>query len=1474
MAGKTLLDVFNKYAPGDEFKAILESATDISVRADRERKLVEAQAFFPETIEKKKLYRLEEEIREAYKINSVRILPKYSPDKFNSEYITQVMVEAQRLGAVSRGFFNDYDVSLEGNHIKIDIAFANGGIELLYSAKTHEIIEGIILREFGLNYTVEITRSQGFEGGYEDFVKHRDEYLSSEMKEAVKRIEASAAANAAAASASSAQNAKKLAADGSELKRMNSLYETSDSQCDWLDETTVISGKIKFSVAEPTEIHGSAFPITPSPISTFTSPQKSVIAVGEVFQVELRETRRGDSVTVIFGITDKESSVYVRISADPETADGIKSALGIGSAVAVRGALRNENKESAELAIFAYDILKIKKITRKDNAPEKRVELHLHTAMSAMDATMQPDVVVKTAKAWGHPAVAFTDHGNVQAFPEAMLAAEKLGDIKVIYGMEGYYVDDTARAVYGDKLCLFTDQFTVFDIETTGLSAINNKITEIGAVKIKGGEVIDRFNTFVDPREHIPEKITELTGITDEMVAGAPEECEAVKSFLEFAGDDMLIAHNASFDTSFIRRVCDEHRMPFTSSYLDTVAMSRYANPELSKHRLDVLAEYYKLGDFNHHRACDDAEMLAHIFFAMTDKLRKEGVFGIADMNQAMSERADPLKLRSYHMILLVKNQTGLKNLYKMVSDGYLKYFRKHPRIPRTVLEAHREGLIIGSACSEGELFSAILENKSFGDLKKIASFYDYLEIQPLCNNAYLIRNGSVANEEKLKEINKTIIKIADSLGKPVVATCDAHFLEADDEIYRQILMKGMGFSDTDNESGIYFRTTEEMLREFEYLGEEKAYEVVVKNTNLISDMIENVRPIPKGSFPPKLEGSDENLSEMCWAKAKELYGDPLPEVVSTRLERELVPIINNGFAVMYMIAQKLIENSEKAGYLVGSRGSVGSSFTATMCGVSEVNPLPPHYRCPKCRHSEFQDDSWEIKYGSGYDMPNKDCPVCGERMIGDGHDIPFETFLGFSGEKSPDIDLNFSGDVQGDAHKFTEVLFGSENVFRAGTIGTIADKTAYGYVAKYLEEKGISLPRAEMFRLISGCVGVKRTTGQHPGGVIVVPREYDIYDFSPVQHPADKSASDTVTTHFAFTYLHDTLLKLDILGHDVPTKYKKLQDLTGIDVRDVPMHDEDVMELFLSTKSLGVKPSDIGSEVGTFGLPEFGTNFVRQMLVDTKPKCFADLLQISGLSHGTGVWLGNAQDLIKNGTCTISEVIGTRDNIMLELINYGLEKGLAFNIMEKVRKGKGLTPEFEAAMRACNVPEWYIDSCKKIKYMFPKAHAAAYDIASLRLGWFKVHRPLEFYAVFFTLAKEGFDAQIVMKGKNEVVRVMKEIENKGKDSTQKDDAMYSTLQLVNEYLARGMQFLPVDLYKSGAHDFLPDNGKIRLPFSSLPGLGENAAEKIVSVRDEGELLSIEELQTRAHIPKSVIDILKTNGVLDKLSETNQITFF
>ena len=1091
-----------------------------------------------------------------------------------------------------------------------------------------------------------------------------------------------------------------------------------------------------------------------------------------------------------------------------------------------------------------------------------------------MDALIPPDVAVKQAKAWGHPAVAITDHGTAQGYQEAMLASEKVGQ-KVIYGLEAYFVNDTSGALYGAYNEDFDAETIVFDIETTGLSVQNCKITEIGAVKIKNGEIIDTFNTFVDPEVPIPAEIVELTSITDEMVKGAPKIDEAIRLFFDFIGDEkkLLVAHNADFDTGFIRYAAKECGIPFNNPYLDTVALSRYINPSLKKHKLDILAEHYGLGDFNHHRACDDAAMLAAIYFKMIKSMREQDIKSFEQLKRDMSANSNPLSLKPYHQIILVKNKVGLKNLYKLISYGFLKYFKRHPRIPKTELEKHREGLIIGSACEAGELFSAILENKPEAEIEEIVSFYDYLEIQPISNNRFLIAEEKAKDDEELKNLNRRIVELGEKYNKPVVATCDAHFLNDEDELYRKILLAGQKFKDYDKDSHIYYRTTEEMLEEFSYLGEEKAYEVVVTNTNLINDMIDSdIRPFPKGTFTPNMEGAEEDLTRICYERAKSMYGDPLPEIVASRLDKELTSIIKNGFAVLYMIAQKLVWYSESQGYLVGSRGSVGSSFVASMAGISEVNPLPPHYWCPNCQYSDFSNPD---KAGSGFDLPDKNCPRCGQKLKADGHHIPFETFLGFYGDKSPDIDLNFSGEVQGKVHKYTEELFGAENVFRAGTVGTLADKTAYGYVMKYLEEKGISLPRAEVNRIVANCVGVKRSTGQHPGGIVVVPKEYEIYDFCPVQHPADDPNSDIVTTHFTFEYLHDTLLKLDELGHDIPTKYKYLEKYSGnTSVMDVPMNDKSVYELFLSTKPLGVTPEDIGSNIGTYGLPEFGTKFVIGMVEEAKPKSFSDLLQISGLSHGTDVWLGNAQELIKDGICDISHVIGCRDNIMNDLIAYGVEKSLSFKIMESVRKGKGLTPEFEAAMKEANVPDWYMDSCKKIKYMFPKAHAAAYVMSAIRLGWYKVHIPLAFYCAMFTVAPGGFDAGIVMGGRAKVRSTIQEIEKLGKDATPKEQQSIPTLLLVNEAMARGIKFLPINIIKSDSSAFVPENGAIRMPFSALAGLGENAAANIVAARNEEPFFSVEDLQIRAKLTKSVIEVLRQNKVLEGLDETDQLSFF
>lgn len=1449
-------------------RSILDMADNVRTKIDRDKRIVEINCEFPQIIPKKDLYQIEESIRAAYELNFVRLIPRYPGELFTKSYMREVMYELQRVGAVSRGFFNEYDCRISGNHIEIEISFNNGGVELLYSAKTNEIISNIIYGEFGRRFSVDIKQDSSCDVG--------DGFFAGQLAELEKQAR-SAQVELAHQRAFRHENDEQTVVEETpdkDFERIASL-SAKDVVCEQSENNFHIGGKY-FDVSSPEFIIGDEFQIVdPTPIRNIDGPRKNIVVLGEVFGIESKETRRGDKLILTFAVTDKDSSIYIKLVSTKEELEPYLTNIKDGMTIAIYGYSKIDTFDK-EPVLYPNAVAKIKQKYRMDNAPEKRVELHCHTQMSSMDAIIPPKELVRRAHDWGHKAVAITDHGNVQAFPLAMDEAEKIG-MKVIYGIENYFVDDTARVLYGDNLENFlqTDfdaEYCVFDIETTGLSPQSCKITEIGAVIVKKGEVIDKFDTFTDPEVHIPENITKLTSITDEMVAGAPKNADAVREFLEFAGNRILVAHNASFDTSFIRKVAQDNQIEFTVPYMDTVALSRYANPELKNHKLDTIAEYFNLGDFHHHRACDDAEMLGMILIKLFDKIKNEGASNLAEMQNLMSEHSDPLKLKPYHQIILVKNLAGMKNLYKIISKSYLNYYKKVPRTPKSLITEHREGLVIGSACEAGELYQAILTNKTQNEIEEIANFYDYLEIQPLCNNQFMLDKEIVNSKEELMEINRKIYELGKKLGKPVVATCDAHFFDEDDEITRKILLAGQKFADADRDVHLFFRTTDEMLKEFEYLGEEAAREVVITNTNLIADMIEDPRPIPKGTYTPNLEGSEEELQRRCWTRAKELYGDPLPEIVSTRLDKELTSIIKHGFAVLYMIAQKLVQYSEEQGYLVGSRGSVGSSFVASMSGISEVNPLPPHYYCKKCKYSEFITDG---SVGSGFDLPDKKCTVCGEQLTGDGHDIPFETFLGFYGDKSPDIDLNFSGEVQGKVHKYTEQLFGSENVFRAGTLGTLAAKTAYGYVIKYLEDRQKKLNKAEIDRLVNTCVGIKRTTGQHPGGIIVVPREYEVYDFTPVQHPADDPGSNIITTHFAFTYLHDTILKLDELGHDMPTKYKWLEKYTNTSVMDVKMNDKSVYELFESPKPLGVTPDDIGCPLGTLGLPEMGTRFIQSVLVDAKPKNFADLLQISGLTHGTDVWLGNAQDLIKEGICDISQVIGTRDGIMLVLIQqYHLENAIAFKIMEDVRKGKGLKPEYEATMIEHGVPDWYIKSCKKIKYMFPKAHAAAYVMSAIRLGWYKIYYPLEFYAAFLTVAPGGFDAEIASRGIPGINAMCDEVRKKGNDATQKEKEMVDTFQLVREMLARGYKFLPVDLFRSDAFAFKPENGKVRMPFSALGGLGDKAAEKIVSVRENETFLSIEDLAMKAGLSKAVIEILRGAGALNGMSETNQLTLF
>ena len=1481
---KTLLEIIHKYTPDGDTRAFLETAQNPRMSADKEQRALRIEVDFPTLVEKETLYRIEAEIAEAYDLNYVKLMPHYPPELFSADYIPELLKETERVGIVARGFFRTYRhrLDMEGNQLTIEIPIIREGVMLLVNARTPDIMGRILKSEFGLDIAVSVENTEDLQDTFATRMQERMELLDRNIMEASRGYDR-AVSRRNTENASNGGDAKPAEAM---LPRVQTLFgeEKGAVHTPVVQDGKVKIGYMTFDISAPEYVIGGEFDIVPTPLSAIDRPQRNLVVLGEAFGFTMEATRAGDKFNITFNLTDNSASIEVRcIGLLPDDANAIKAVASNGSVLALRGyckrEMRRDRTEGPDLLFYHNAIAKIKKESRRDDAPVKRVELHLHTQMSAMDAIIPPSDVVKQANKWGHPAVAITDHGNVQAYQDAMLTAEKIGQ-KVIWGMEAYFVNNTAGALYGACDEPVNGEAVVFDIETTGLSNQNDRMTEIGAVRIKNGKILEVFNTFVNPEMPIPADITRLTGITDDMVKGAPKEAEALEAFFSFLGkydngrEMLLIAHNADFDTGFIRAAASRAGWEFNNPYLDTLALSRFMLPDLKKHKLDSLADHYGLGDFNHHRASDDAEMLAHIFFCMTHELDEQDIRTFDKLTAQMAERTDPLKLRPYHQVLLVKNKVGLKNLYKLVSYSYLKYYKKTPRVPKTELEKHREGLIVGAACEAGELMRAIIDNKPEAEIEEIAKFYDYLEIQPIINNRFLIAEGKAKDDEDLRNLNRHVVALGDKLGIPVCATCDAHFMNPEDDIYRQILQAGMKFSDYDKESGLYFRTTEEMLEEFAYLGEEKAYEVVVTNTNMIADMIEpDIRPFPKGTFNPHMDGADEDLQRICYETAKARYGDPLPAVVSDRLERELPSIIKNGFAVLYMIAQKLVAYSESQGYLVGSRGSVGSSVVASLAGISEVNPLPPHYWCPDCKYSDFETAK-ELKVYSGFDLPDKNCPVCGRKLNYDGHDIPFETFLGFYGDKSPDIDLNFSGEVQGRVHKYTEELFGAENVFRAGTIGGLADKTAYGFVMKYMEGKGISVNRAEVNRLTSRCIGVKRTTGQHPGGIVVVPKHLEIYDFCPVQHPADDPNSDIVTTHFTFEYLHDTLLKLDELGHDMPTKYKYLEKYSNTSVLDVPMNDRSIYDLFLGTEPLGASPEEIGCPLGTLGLPELGTNFVVKMLQECKPQSFSDLLQISGLSHGTDVWTGNAQELIKAGTCTISEVIGTRDDIMLTLIRYGVEKSHAFKIMEMVRKGKGLTPEFEQEMIEAGVPDWYIASCKKIKYMFPKAHAAAYDMSAIRLGWYKVHIPLAFYCAMFTVKPLGFDGALVMKGKRAVANYIEDINKRAdkKEASPKEVQSLPVLQLINEAFARGINFLPVDLEKSSDVEYLPEDGKIRMPFSAFDGVGENAAANIVAAREESPIFSVEDLRTRAKLTTAVIDILRVNGVLDGLNETDQLT--
>lgn len=1450
---KTLSELFDRCKSETYQDCMGGEVRSLAVSHDHQQMI--CHVAYQKPISREHLDGLGKEIAQAYGLTRFSIAPRYQMDALTPEYIDLLrqdlchrMPSATGLLAASRWDFAD-------GHLRISMGDTARGYFSVALRQMQERIE----TETGQRVVVETV----------PFAEEQVEKI----------IESQHAARNAALKA--AMDAMPMAEPMPEKPRKNLKVRPAGESGGYQRP------KVE-KVADENLILGKLYTEEPIPIRDALGEFDRVTIKGDVFFVDHREITSKKTgkewVKIAFDITDNTNSIRVSKFMAKDQAGDIVSAIKTGMHLIVQGKISFDSYEK-ESILEPTAIVKSKKKIRMDNAPEKRVELHLHTNMSAMDGVSDTKDLINRCKAWGWPAMAITDHGCAQAFPLALHVVDgKEADYpKILYGVEAYYVNDAAAVsvVRGDLDGSLDGDFIVFDLETTGLKPATEEITEIAAVLVREGEIKDSFQTYVNPHKPIPPEITELTGISDETVADAPDLPEALDKFFAFMGDRVLVAHNAGFDLSFLKAACKKLDIEREFTYIDTLEMSRIMLPHLSRFKLNILAKELQVGPFEHHRASEDAAVLGRIWVKLLDKLKHEQhASKISDINPLLAglrAKEGGLKnLPRHHFIILVQNQVGLKNLYKLISYSFLDHFYRRPLMPRSELIKHREGLIFGSACEAGELFHAVVEGKPFEELKRIADFYDYLEIQPIDNNRFMIAKGIAEDEETLRDYNRTILKLADALGKPCCATGDVHFLDPEDEAYRRILMAGQGFPDADNQAPLYLKTTEEMLKEFAYLGEDRAYEVVITNPNKIADMLDPIRPIPRENYPPKIEGSAEELETMCREKAKRMYGDPLPEIVQARLDRELKSIIGNGYDVMYMIAQKLVSKSLQDGYLVGSRGSVGSSLVAFMSDITEVNSLAPHYLCPECKYFELHENEG---VGCGVCLPDKVCPRCGTPLKKEGFSVPFETFLGFNGDKVPDIDLNFSGEYQPRIHKYTGELFGHDHVFRAGTIATVAEKTAYGYVKKYMEERGIECSRAEENRLAAGCTGIRRTTGQHPGGIVVVPKEVEIYDFCPVQHPADDPTSDIITTHFEYHSIDANLLKLDELGHDDPTIIKHLEDLTGVNAQEIPLDDPDVMSLFTSNRALHYvddAPDPILGDLGCLAVPEFGTKFVRGMVKDTKPTTFDDLLCISGLSHGTDVWLGNAADLVASGI-PLNECICCRDDIMNYLIGKGVEPKLAFQTMESVRKGKGLKPEMEEAMKANNVPDWYIDSCKKIKYMFPKAHAVAYVMMAFRIAWFKVHKPLAFYSAYFSVRAKGFDASCMIKGDAVCLDKIRELHRKDVDKTisaaEKDTQ--TTLEVCHEFYKRGFVFEPMDVYKSDATKFIVTEKGLIPPFTSMPGIGEQAALNIVEERKKGRFLSAEELSVRCpKVSKSVIELLGEIGALGSMPRSTQISLF
>ena len=1427
-----LLNMFPDYEPPEEIRKALSQAALVAVDIRAENRSVEVAAHTDTYVPRRLTRQAEKDILSLYGLRNLEITlthPATELSKIEPEELRDLFVD---LDPMTRASLAGAKWAWDGGHLTVCLV-ANGkaGVEAQIPA---------VVRTLQERFAAEVTIS----------VEANHDLTGAELSKAMEKLREEALSAAPAASAKQAQKEERKPQD-------------SDT------------------------FYGKPFRGTAVPMKDLNLDMGTIIVEGKVFAIEHKELTKRNAWVVKFDMTDNTNSIRVTRFLEAKEAKPILDNVQLGSVLRVQGKLIEDRFEN-DMVLKPYAMMPGVLPKRKDTSPNgKRVELHLHTTMSNMDALTDTAAAVKQAAAWGHKAIAITDHGVAQSFPDAMKAAAKAKvagtdeNIKILYGVEGYYVNDVDDriVVHGEQDIGFGDEYVAFDLETTGLSSANDRIIEIGAVVMKNGEELDRFQTFVDPQRPLEKKIVELTGITDEMLKGAPKIEEVLPEFLKFVNGRVLVAHNSDFDTGFIRAACARQGLPYTYTAADTLILSQNMLPQLNKFKLDIVSNALSLPDFNHHRAADDAVTCGLIMHRLMARMEEElDIHTLQEINGRMTTLRAKGRItdrHARHIIILAKNQIGLRNLYHLISDSNLKYFKRVPRIPKSELLELREGLIIGSACEAGELFQAILDGKSEDELLRIASFYDYLEIQPLANNMFMLSKGIAKDVEQLREYNRTVVRLGETLGKMVVATGDVHFLNPEDEIFRHILLATKGFDDADKENPLYFRTTDNMLEEFSYLGEEKAYEVVVTNPNLIADMCETLRPVPHNLFAPKIENSVEDLKALVYGKLHRLYGENPPELITKRVETELHDIISCHYDVIYMSAQKLVQNSLEHGYLVGSRGSVGSSIVAYMSGITEVNSFPPHYRCPnpECKYTTFDVPKG---YGCGADLPDAVCPKCGSKFEKDGFNIPFETFLGFGGDKVPDIDLNFSGEYQSKAHAYCVEMFGKSHVFRAGTIGTVAEKTAFGYVKKYLAERGKTANRAEEARLAAGCVGVRRTTGQHPGGLVVIPQENEIWDFCPVQHPADDPNADQITTHFEYHSMEENLLKLDMLGHDDPTMIRMMEDMTGVDAKTIPLDDKNTMSIFTSSKVLGYENDKILGPTGAVAIPEFNTKFTRGMLMDTMPERFDTLLRLSGFSHGTDVWLGNAKDLITSKTATVDQAIGCRDDIMLYLISCGMPEKRSFKIMEAVRKGRGLPEGAEQEMIDAGVPDWYIGSCKKIKYLFPKAHAVAYVMMAFRIAWFKVYHPLAFYAAYFyrRSQKGGFDAVLMTQGMEAIMANMDAIET-NENASDKDEDLLTTMEVVYEYYLRGFDFLPIDIYKSHATKFLVEDGKILPPFVAISGLGENAAWDLMRGREGKTFLSIEEVAAACpKVSKTHIQMLKDAGAFGSLPDTSQISLF